>query len=81
MGAWSWRASTRPTWVRGKKVQLYRRWMRSNVCISALWLPKRKNSEGNMKSAFVVLGSALLLGLSVSSGAYAQGAGAGARDP
>ena len=32
-----------------------------------------------MKSAFVVrvLGSALLLGLSVSSGAYAQGAGAG----
>ena len=30
-----------------------------------------------MKSAFVVMGSALLLGLSVSSGAYAQGAGAG----
>lgn len=30
-----------------------------------------------MKSAFVVLGSALLLSLSVSSGAYAQGAGAG----
>jgi len=30
-----------------------------------------------MKSAFVVLGSALLLGLTVSSGAYAQGAGAG----
>lgn len=30
-----------------------------------------------MKSVFVVMGSALLLGLSVSSGAYAQGAGAG----
>jgi len=30
-----------------------------------------------MKSAFVVLGSALLLGLTVSSGTYAQGAGAG----
>ncbi len=30
-----------------------------------------------MKSAFVVMGSALLLGLSVSTGAFAQGAGAG----
>lgn len=30
-----------------------------------------------MKSAFVVIGSALLLGLSVSTGAFAQGAGAG----
>ncbi|MBN9546669.1 MAG: cytochrome c [Alphaproteobacteria bacterium] len=30
-----------------------------------------------MKSAFVVMGSALLLSLSVSTGAFAQGAGAG----
>lgn len=30
-----------------------------------------------MKSVFVVMGSALLLGLSVSTGAFAQGAGAG----